>query len=271
MARVSTAARLEGGRAGGTQLTRIIAVLDALARSSGGLTRPELGNQLGMGRATTHRIVALLVQHGLVRLDEHQRALLGLTAARWGLAALDQLEIRAVARPYLQGLATKLGETTHLAVQSGASATYLERVDSPRSVRLASKLGDVVPLHSTALGKCLLTRYNTSKDIAALLGTDLKPCTEATIVNVERLAAEVSAIRSAGYALDRGENEDGVCCVAAPVRDHTGEIVAAISASGPEERMVTIEPIVDEVTHAAAALSAALGWLVSGTQLRSIV
>jgi DNA-binding IclR family transcriptional regulator len=167
-----------------------------------------------------------------------------------------------MAKPIMADLAAKAQETVNLAVLSDTEIFYIDKVDSPRSVGVMSKIGQRNPVYCTALGKVLLA-FQTREEQERILKTiRLKPFTLNTITNKKVLVRELEEIRRRGYALDRREIEEDVECIAAPIRNHLGMAVAALSISGPQRKIRTPEEekYVADVLGAAALISSKLGF-----------
>ncbi len=242
---------------------RSLDILEALAQT-GEAGIAQLSNQVGLHASTVHRLLATLIARGYVRQNpESGRYLLGLKPLDVARAVRDHLNLRMEAVPILQELMRKSGETANLAVLDDHQIVYLEQVSSPGwMLRMFVQVGARAPLHSTASGKVLLSVLG-DEDLHQMLHLyPLSPYASRTIVDATVLMAELEEVRRNGYATDYGEQEEGVSCIAAPVRDHMGKVVAAISISGPwiriaPERVPELVPLVQE---ACARLSAALGY-----------
>jgi DNA-binding IclR family transcriptional regulator len=159
-------------------------------------------------------------------------------------------------------LALRAQETVNLAVLSEREILYIDKVDSPRSVGVMSKIGQRNPVYCTSLGKSLLAFQPEEEQFRIIAGIQFKAFTPQTITSGKKLAKELKQIRLQGYALDRREIEEDVECIAAPIRNHLGIAVAAISISGPQKKIQTPEEknYVGWVTEAAHQISARLGF-----------
>jgi DNA-binding IclR family transcriptional regulator len=160
-------------------------------------------------------------------------------------------------------LSRQVQESVHLAILSDTETLYIDKVDSPRSLAVMSKVGQRSPLHCTALGKVLLAFQNPEEQARIIKRIELRPFTARTITSKEGLKKELQWVRLKGYALDRRESEDEVECIAAPIRDHLGNAVAAISISGPQRKINTPQEkiFVQKVIEAAKSISAKLGFI----------
>lgn len=242
---------------------RTLDILEALAdRGEAGIA--QLSHQVGLHASTVHRLLSTLIARGYVRQNhETGRYQVGLKALDVARAVRDHLDLRMEALPILRELMQKSGETANLAVLDGQHLVYLEQVSSPGwMLRMFVQVGARAPLHSTASGKVLLANLPEVELNKKLANYSLTPYAGRTIVDKGVLLSELADVRRDGYATDYGEQEEGVSCVAGPVRDFTGRVVAAISISGPwiritPERVSVLVPIISE---SCARLSTALGY-----------
>jgi DNA-binding IclR family transcriptional regulator len=226
------------------------------------LSLSELATRTGIPRATAFRLLSTLEQSGFIAKIGGEYHL-GIKCLVLGNVVAADLDVREKAHPHLVALRDSTRETTHVAVLHRWQVVYLERVPSPQPVGfMQSRAGAILPAYCTALGKTLLA-YRPESDIADwLAGERLAALTPHTITSKKRLLEELRLTRERGYGLDEQEHEIGVRCVAAPIRNHSGEVIAAISVAGPEYRMP--EPmagslIVAHICATARAISRELG------------
>ncbi len=250
---------------------RTLDLLEALAeRGEAGIA--QLSSRVGLHASTVHRLLSTLIARGYVRQNPGTgRYLLGLKPLEVARAVRDHLDLRMEALPVLRDLMRRSGETANLAVLDDQQVVYLEQVSSPGwMLRMFVQVGARAPLHSTASGKVLLAHLAPERLRGMLSSYLLVPFASRTIVDMGVLMAELEEVRQQGYATDYGEQEEGVSCIAGPVRDDTGEVVAAISISGPWIRITPdrVPSLVPLVVEACARLSAALGFggQVSGVE-----
>lgn len=216
-------------------LVKGIAVVDLLASSRRPLRLRNLVEELGLPHATVVRLVDVLVQLDVVRVDSRGVYGLGPRVAAWGQAFLAELDIVRLAFDLMEELVAQTDETSFLGVLDRGSVLYVAAVSSPQPVRPAATVGSRNPLHSTGIGKSLLA-WSSEERRAELLQGPLEGRTPNTITDRDALARELDRCLERGYAIDDIENEEGVRCVAAPVFDHLGEVVAALSVSAPAYR-----------------------------------
>jgi DNA-binding IclR family transcriptional regulator len=226
------------------------------------LSLSELASRTGIPRATAFRLLSTLEASGFVTKVgvEYQ---LGVKCFVIGNIVAADLDLKEVAQPHLVALRDATRETTHLAILDHWRVVYLERLPSPHPVGfMRSRVGAILPAFCTALGKTLLAGLQEA-EVGAWAGAETFPrMTPNTITSAKRLLKELRAVRVRGYALDEEEHELGVRCVAAPVRNHEGKVVAAISVAGPTDRMprtLAGSDIASKVAAAAHAISLDLG------------
>ncbi len=244
-------------------LGRALILMEALRESPEGCALSVLCQRTGLPKGTAHRLLTTLVEHGFVEQDHHHYRI-GVKAFVVGNAFLAHLDLRARALPYLVELRNRSGESVQLAVLENLQVVYIERVLSHSPVAyMKSRVGAMLPAYCTALGKALLAFSPPELVRRYLDAVPLAAQTPHTITNRERLLQELESVRRRGYAVDRGEREASVRCIAAPVFDHEGAVAAAVSVAGPAERMPW--PLEDsalsaQVVETARAISAAIGY-----------
>src|ERR1700691_5895560 len=179
----------------------------------------QVGRDMGLSRSTVHRMLATLSHHGFVEQDEYSRAYRpGPALVDIGLAVVSKIDIRALSHSALVELRDLTGETAHLGIMRGATdVLFLDSVESDRIVRTGSRIGRVLPAHSTATGKALLAE-RSDDEIAALYPSGLMEApTPRALTTVEELLDQLAEVRRLGYAVNHGESEDDVAAVAAAV------------------------------------------------------
>ncbi len=222
----------------------------------------ELARRLDISKSTVHRLLVTLASEHLVEQDATTgRYRLGLAVYDLGAAVATGIDLHEAVMPSMERLRNATGETVHVAVLDGREVVYIERLDSPNTLRLFLEIGRRNAANATGTGKCLLAFLSEWELERLLDGWELIAKTPHTITDRDALRAELKAIRRRGYAHNLNESEVGVYSVSAPIRDFTGRVRAAMSVAGPSERM---EPMMDQVTYAvlevAAAASRRLGW-----------
>jgi DNA-binding IclR family transcriptional regulator len=243
-------------------LKRGLSILQYIA-SAGEVTPATVASALNSSRSTTYRIVETLRGAGFLEANPTTGQLrLGIKAIEVGMAALADLDVINVAPAYLRELAANTLETVFLAVPNHDEMVYIFKEESVLPVRMNCKLGSRRPLHSTALGKAYMSALPDEDRTALIERLDLVRFTANTITDPQRLEADLAASRVRGYAFDNVEGEEGVSCLAAPVRDYSGLPIAAISVSGPTERITTrYTELGTRVADTATSLSRRLGYV----------
>ena len=217
---------------------RVFGLLEHLADGGGSLSLSELAARSHLPMPTIHRLIRSLVNQGYVRQETSKRYALGPRLIRLGESASRMLGSWAM--PYLVELVDTYGETTNMAMLEGDACVYVAQVPSPRAMRMFTEVGRFVMPHCTGVGKAILSTL-PDPDVRALLGrTGMPPRTEHTITSPDAMVAALGAVRKQGYAVDDGEQELGVRCVAVPIRGLPFR--AALSVSGPSSR-VTVEQV----------------------------
>ena len=222
----------------------------------------EASEHLGVAHSTAHRLLAMLAYHGFVRQEQDSRTYVaGPALVEIGLSAVRELDIRRYARPALERLSGALGETVHLAVLEGGNVRYLDAIESPRALRVASRTGSVLAATCTASGKALLAELPDAELAAMFAGQAALPrLTSRSITSRARLLAELRKVREAGCAVNREESEEGVASVAVAVRGPQPRPAAALVVSAPVSRMTeqAAEKVKRELREQAAWLAGQL-------------
>ncbi|MBI0326365.1 IclR family transcriptional regulator [Burkholderia plantarii] len=258
-------------QAGTQTLLRGLAILEAIA--GGARDMRAIGAALGTTRSTTHRLVSSLVQARYLR-QVQGGYLLGPKLIELGTIALEQMPLTAVARPHLEALAEATLDTIHLGMRDGDDVLYIDKIPGTRGLEMRSRIGHRMPLASTGIGKAMMLDLKPDAWAAlfevsrrSLAGVSFKPDRRPDAPTFLQRMAHYAA---GGYTFDLEENEASIRCVAAPVRDASGAIVAAVSVAStipymPLDRMDELIPIVQ---REARAISAELGWSAPQTTRR---
>jgi DNA-binding IclR family transcriptional regulator len=220
----------------------------------------ELARRLGLGKSTVHRMLTTLLDEGFVQKTPDGRYRLGLRLFDLGQLVVSSLELREVAHPILEDLRNDTKETVHLAVLEGTDVVYLERFESPSTLRLFGRLGRRMPAHCTSSGKCLLA-FSPPEVIDAVVAPGLTRVAPRTITSRNMLMRALQQVRRDGYARSMDESEPGVTSVGAPVFGIDGAVIAAVSVAGPSLRLTAeaMPRYTRLVGRAAAAISAGMG------------
>src|SRR5262245_15738063 len=243
--------------------SRVLDIFELLAAEPDGLSTTEVGARLGIARSSAHALVMTLAARGYLRREgtESRRFTLGVPLVQLGLSVTDRLELRTVARPVLERLVAAWDETAMLAVAADAEIVYVDKVVSDRfGFRTDPRVSARRPLYSHSLGKALLAAAGDELAGELIEVRGLEAVTEFTIVDPAELLDDLRRTRERGFATDQQEAVLGVCCVGAPVRDHTGRLAAAISLSTIRE-YYRPEVTGRAVREGAFQISRAMGWM----------
>jgi IclR family KDG regulon transcriptional repressor len=245
-------------------LERAIRILSTLSDGTP-RTLTQLSEAIRVGSSTTFRLLATLSFHHFVQRDQESGAYsLGLACLELARAYLASSDIRREALPELEKLRDETTETVHLAIMDQMEVVYLEKLEGLQAVGLmSSRLGSRAPAHCTGLGKVLLAYTPVELVRAHYEEKGLERFSDKTITHLDELLEHLQEVRRQGYAFDLGEHEPEIRCIAVPLRDFSGKVVAAISVSGTAHRMnpvKTNQALIDKILQAARAISARLGY-----------
>jgi DNA-binding IclR family transcriptional regulator len=244
-------------------LVKALNILELLSEGNEApYTLTQLSRHLHLNISTVHRLLANLINHGFVEeAPESSGYRLSFKVLRMGLQVLDRLDFRRVAEPLLQQLSLDTQEVVQLAILQGTRAITIAKYGSNEDMELELGLGEDMPLHCTGVGKLLLA-YQGRQFLNQIARTLRLPrFTPHTITNLASLRKELEPIREQGYALDEEEILEGLRCVAGPVFDHTGRVIAAFSVAGPAARLAPprLPEIIRLVCEASRQISFRLG------------
>lgn len=225
-------------------ILRAMDILTLLGNHPNGLMLVNIAELLDLPKSTIHRILQSLVSRQIVQQDPEIEGSyrLGISILELSRSFLDGFNLVREAQPYLTELNILTNETIHLGVLDANQrwVVYLDKKDSSQAVRLASRVGQVVPLHCTALGKSILSTLSIQQVLTIFSDYEFSRYTDHTILNTEQMMKELALTRERGYALDNEEHETGVICVGAAIVNTMNEPLAAISISAPANRMQPI-------------------------------
>lgn len=196
----------------------------------------EISNEIGLHKATAFNIISTLERcRYLEKSETSGKYRLGIELFRIGTKVNSNL--RKLALPYLEMLVSQFKETVNLVIRDKDCVIYLEKVESPHSMRISTMVGGRLPVNATAVGKAILSGYPDDELLEIISGLSFAKFTENTIADKEKLLEYIKEVRLRGYSEDFEELETGLTCVAAPIFNHGGKAFAAISVSGPTSRM----------------------------------
>ena len=247
------------GGGGLRAVERAVEVLNILAQHPSGLSLADLARTSGVPMTTLHRLLGVLRATSLVGETSAGLYAVGSGTVVLARAFLDGVDLREVARPEMAGVVSQTRETCHLGILASVHIVYIEKIDSPQPVRMYSRVGGTNPALSTAIGRAILA-HSPASVVDEVVEGSRRLFGES--VRAEDVHAVLEQVRRDGYSTDLQDNELGICCVGAPVFDHSGRVVAAISLSTPASRFdrARLDDTGHLVQSAAGRISAALGW-----------
>ncbi|WP_280248042.1 IclR family transcriptional regulator [Nocardia abscessus] len=213
----------------------------------------EVASAIEVPRSSAHALLSSLVDTGLLQCRTRGRYRLGWRVVELGETLRNTVDVRSCAAPVLERLVDKFGETTHLAVMDRWTVLYVDKILGNHNITVqGARVGTRLDAHSTAVGKVLLTQLDNTELQRYLAMRPLRRLTPTTTTNPQALAEALQRIRVAGFAVDCGETVSEVNCVAAPVRDGLGSVVAALSVSVPATRFTRRRPQLERAVVTAA-------------------
>jgi DNA-binding IclR family transcriptional regulator len=244
-------------------LDKALNVLERLSLLDGDIDLGSLARQMRLPKSTLLRLLTTLKRHNLVHQDERTRRFrLGWALIYLGRAANRAFSLVELVHPFLDRLSRQTGETANLVLLERNHAVYVDQVVSESIIRGAPPVAAQLGLHCTAAGKVLLAFQPLDRLEQILAQNRLEELTAKTITDPDHLRQALRRVRRQGYAVDDEESEVGGSCVAAPLRDRDGRVIAAISVVGPSSRFTrtTIPPHIRSVLLATAEISRRLGY-----------
>lgn len=239
-------------------IDRAAALLDAIARYPEPVSLKILAAETGLNVSTAHRILASLIQNQFVEKDAASHYRLGRRLLQLGVRLHGNIDVRALARPVMESLRDRFGETINLTIREGDSVVYIEKATPNRMIHVQQLIGSRAPLHVTAVGKLMLGASGEDAIRAYAQRTNLPAYTRNTLTALPDLIAACRESLARGYALDDEEAEIDVGCIGVLIRDGTGNVSAGLSVSAPiaRRRLEWIEALIE----AGRSLSAQLGY-----------
>ena len=216
---------------------KAIRILEAFSDNDFEMSLSEISKKIDMPKATVYRIIETLKNNGLIdQRSDNGKYKLGLKLFELGSLVFKKLKLREVALPYMEALSKKCGETIHLGILQGDEVISIENCESSFDLRSNIYIGKRAPLYCTGVGKVLLA-FLPPDEISKILKNKRKKYTKNTIVEKKKLEKELKKIREEGFAIDNMEHEEGIRCIAAPIRNHEDKVIASISISGASIRI----------------------------------
>lgn len=245
-------------------LDKAFQIIEAMAKASKPMRLQDIAASVDQPASTAIRFLNTLVQRGYVNQNpETNKYSLSIKFCQLGNLVSAQISIRDTIRPYLEELSLYCKESACLTIERNMQVVYIDVVEGPDSMLKAlQRIGHVAPLHCTGVGKLFLLNYTVPQIDTFIKDKGLDYYTDHTITTKKDLLEELSLIKNTIYSMDNEECELGAKCVAAPIRDYTGEVIACISVTGPISRMTPdkIDLIREKILASAYELSSILGY-----------
>jgi DNA-binding IclR family transcriptional regulator len=227
-----------------------------------GIGVTELATELNLNKSSIFRLLSTLASHGFIEQDEEtKRYKLGYRYLELSSVLLDSIDIRKEATPYLKELEKLSNEVIHLVVYDHGEVIYIEKLEGSETLRTHSQVGKRAPMHCTSVGKVILAYLPSREAMDIIEQKGLPKHTENTITDKEVFMNKLVEIKKQGYGLEFEENEVGITCIAAPIFNYRGDIVAAVSISGASIRMNEdrLEEFQKEIVKVGKKISKRLG------------
>jgi len=245
-------------------LAKGLNLLEELAQSTEGMTAVELADSIGIHKTSVYRYLNTLLQAGYIQTNGDGRYHLGNKILELGSQLLRRMPLRETAHPFLIELNNDTQMTVHLCVLDHQDVVYIDKIESHRTLPIMSRIGSRAPVYCTGVGKALLSGLPTDQVVSLLREVTLERRTPNTITDPMQLLEELKVTAERGYAIDNGEHEEGIKCLAATIRGYGAETVGAISITGLKrefEDKATINQAVTVLTRTATEISRALGYI----------
>jgi DNA-binding IclR family transcriptional regulator len=219
-------------------VSRALDIITIVSMKKGGMGVTDISKQMDINKSSVYRILSTLVQYGYIYQDEETgRYKIGYKFLQISSRLLESIDLREEAKPYLQELENETNEVIHLVVYDQGEVVYIEKLEGNETLRMHSKVGKRAPMHCTAVGKAILAHLPTKVVLGILERKGMVVHTDKTITDKDIFIQELKQVKEKGFALDLEENEYDITCIAAPIFDHLGKVIAAVSISGPTIRM----------------------------------
>ncbi|MEY2900204.1 MAG: hypothetical protein RL247_370 [Actinomycetota bacterium] len=239
---------------------RALGILKLLSTTPRTLT--QVAQETGVHKSTALRLLQTLEREDAVRQDSTGRYVLGFGMIRLGESAIEQIDIRGTAHPYLESLAREIGHTVHLAQVIDSRIIYVDKIDGAGTVAMGSRIGLPAELHTAAVAKVILSQMNEVGIKRMLESHPFTKYTNTTILSEDELLRDLSKSRRRGWAEDNGEKEDYINCIALPIFDSSNKVtlgisVTALKATAGIQVLRNMMPLISDT---ARRISGQLGW-----------
>ena len=213
-------------------------IVELLAKHPTGLTISYISSELNWSKSTVHRFLSTLLELGYVRQKEDNNYCLSLKFLAISNSIINSLELRDIAKPFLQRLAKETNTDVHLAILEGFDSVFIDRVDGDVPLTTNFHIGRRAPAYCTAVGKVILAHMSDEDLERRAPSKTFKSFTQNTITSLDELKKELAIIREREYAIDNSEHNVEIGCIASAIKDFQGKTVAAISVSGPVQKVL---------------------------------
>ena len=247
---------------GNQSVGKALKIIEILAQNGEPMRLMDIAALVEMPSSTALRMIATLIDYGYISQEsESQKYFLTMKLAHMGSMVSSKFNLRDIVHPYLTILTKEYGEASCIAIESSMMALYVDVIDGPDGMlKIMQHIGKQSPLHCSGVGKCMLLNYSEDEIDKLIESKGLPPFTPNTITTKKDLMSELETIKKQGYAMDNEECEMGARCIACGIRNHKGQIIAAISMSGPVNRMT--EAAIDRISKALKETSENLSLLM---------
>lgn len=226
-------------------------LLKAFSEEEDEIGLSALARKLGIAKSTAHRLASTLVDEGMLQQEpSNGKYKLGLALFRLGALMRRRMNVSNEARPSLYELREKINESVHLAVLDGTDIMYVYNLESTHAIRMRSDIGVRQPAYCTAEGQAILA-FQPPEIVERVIAAGLAPRTPKTIASPDKFLKALAAVRQRGCAIEDEENEIGMVCIAAPIRNETAEVAAAVGLAGPAARL-SKKAVVEYIPHVIA-------------------
>lgn len=244
-------------------LDRALDILELIVSRENGMGVTEVSRELDIHKSTVYRLLDTLKFRGyLEKNEDNHKYRAGINLFELSSKVINDIDSRIRVRPYLEELMQKTKETIHLGILDAGEVIYLDKVESTATIRMYSQVGKRVPAHSTSLGKAIMAHLSEERVKEILKEKGMEKNTENTIIELDKFLAHLEKVRKQGFAVDDEEQEEDIRCIAGPIFNHRGDVVAAFSISAPITRMTEtrMKELAELVVEYSQKMSRSLGY-----------
>jgi IclR family transcriptional regulator, KDG regulon repressor len=243
-------------------IDRTLDIIELLSTEQNGLGVTEISKRTNLHKTTVHRILSSLYTRNYVEKNKNGEYKIGLKLIEIAGCHINELELQTEARSYLLELSSKYNLTSHLGVLDGLDVVYIEKLETYSHMRLYKQIGYRTPAYCSSLGKCLLSSLSEMELEEIMANCTFERFTANTICDINSFKKHLRNIRIQKWAMDNQEQTIGQRCIAAPIYDYRGDVIAAVSGSGNLEQLPDekINVIADYIVNIAIEISKRLGY-----------